>query len=341
MTPKSPDSLLRLAHKMNVVRERSNFPDPVIAHNAVYAGERDHDLVKFAWETLAPEWRVPAEGFEFWESYGNVILLFSFHTGRSRAMRPDGTVVWTLEPKGRFGWERWREHLYSVDVEGGIALADPATGQIVGRSALVPRPNEVLSTICEDVALVQDEHGDPFRAYDLRREKLLWECNLLADMKAKYNARDDVPFPLIKSSGPGLFVCRRGKGLYGFTLDDGQLRWGLDVVARTINTYESRIYVWGATSDVRADRFLCLDAATGALIYEVPVKARGPRPGAMSERHIAYAERSGSLVLFRLSDGALVWSYQHKQWLGGPVIAANRLFVGAEDGNLLVFEGDI
>jgi outer membrane protein assembly factor BamB len=237
---------------------------------------------------------------------------------------------------------RWNDHLYAIGADIGMVLGDPRTGHILGPTALVLRPNDVFVRVCEDVLLVQDRNGDPFRAYDLVREEWLWERNLLADMKAQYRAWDDVPLPLIKSSGPGLLVCRRGKGLFGIGLRDGQLRWGVDGFCRTINPHQSRVYVWGGTRpELHRDRFLCLDAGTGASIYEVPIEVKGPRPGALSDRHIVYTTRDGWMAAFRLSDGARVWSHQHKQWLGGPVIAGNRLFVGAEDGYLYVFEGDL
>jgi outer membrane protein assembly factor BamB len=335
--------MLRLSKKLKVLRERLAFPSPVIARDAIYAGERDYDLAKFDRKTLELQWRLPAEGFDFVDSCGDVVLLKSLHTARSRGLRADGSIAWTLERMGRVGWNLWRDHLYAIEGDIGMVLADPLSGQVVGPNALVLRPNEVFQGICEDVVLLQDRAGDPFRAYDLVREEVLWERNLLSEIRARYDARAREPMPQLKPAGPGLLVCSvSGSGLYGVDLRDGRLLWGFPVITRTINPAGGRIYVWATTSDLRVDRFLCLAAATGERLYEVTVKVEGPWLGAMSARHIVYTARSGFIGVFRLSDGLLVWTPPGRMpRLGAPVIDGKRVFVPTDLGLLLVLDGEI
>jgi hypothetical protein len=63
---------------------------------------------------------------------------------------------------------------------------------------------------------------------------------------------------------------------------------------------------------------------------------------AFGERHAAYPSQGGFLGLFSIADGALVWSREHKRRIAdAPLIARDRLFIAAEDGQLLVYRGDL
>ena len=105
-------------------------------------GHKAQDIVKLSGERLEPEWRIPADGFVPWFGIGDFLLLESLDGPPLRALT--GTeLAWTLDSRGR-GWGRWRDRLYGIDFDDGrLLLADAATGQILERLDVQPRPDEV------------------------------------------------------------------------------------------------------------------------------------------------------------------------------------------------------
>ena len=323
-----------------------HFGRPLLARGALYVGQVDQDLVKISADSLGVRWRLPSAGFVPWCASANFIILTSYRSTEMRAIDMDGAVAWTLQPKGRWGWDVWGDRLLSIDLTDGVAVVDSETGLEIDRIPVEPRPGEVTWARCGDTLLLCQLDGDPFRAYDLISRKILWERNLLHDITRQHRVKDDSPFFLrVKPGQPGRFVAARGNGLFAFDLASGQLAWGVPVQAKqyALNVSGGRIYVWAPTDNVRSNRLVCVDEASGSIVYGVPVEPYEQWPeGALSDAHIAYAARTGMILLFRRSDGEEVWRHDYKQGTSAaPLIAGNRMFVCGGDGNLLVFEGDI
>ena len=337
--------LLNLIHKVKLIRGSAHFSFPLLADGALYVGQVDQDLIKLNGESLRVLWRRPSAGFVPRCASSNLVILTSDRSFQTRAVDADGTIVWTLEPKGRWGWDLWRDRLLSFDLSDGVTVVDPATGLEVDRIPLETRPGEVAWFRCGDILLLCQGKGDPFRAYDLTRHEFIWERNLLQELARQYRVENNSALLRLRAGQPGRFIGARGKGLFAFDLTNGQLVWGVPVHAKEgpLNVDGDRIYVWARTDDIRSDRLVCLDETTGSTVYEVPVEPYGPwSEGALSARHLAYAARMGVILLFRRSDGEEVWRHDYKQGTSdAPLIAGNRMFVCGGDGNLLVFEGDI
>ena len=62
--------------------------------------------------------------------------------------------------------------------------------------------------------------------------------------------------------------------------------------------------------------------------------------GALCKSHVVFTSKSGLMAAFRLTDGELVWSYEHRDQLFSPVFEDNRLYATCADGTLVVFEAE-
>ena len=130
----------------------------------------------------------------------------------------------------------------------------------------------------------------------------------------------------------------RGPVVFGLSVEDGSIRWGFPVAVtyHAPNVHGGRIYV------LLMDHFVCLDEATGEIVYDVQhlqlAEAFLPKTGTIYGGKIAFAMESGHLAVFDLVDGRLVWLYKHKLKLGRTAEADGRLLVTSDDGHLLVFE---
>lgn len=341
---KSAPPLLKLAHKVRVVRGSAQVRHPVFVRDAIYVGAADQDLTKLSAGSLEVIWRQPAGGFEPWTALGSVILLTSLRTMQTRGIDLDGNELWTLEKKGRWGWGLWRDRLHSTDLDGGLSFADPETGQLVEQFDIGARPGEVVYGLCGDVLLLRGKSGDPFRAFDLVRRETIWERSLLAEVAGTYDVWDDLPLMITRPGTAGRFVGFRGNGVFGFSMLDGRPLWGVRMRADSFDVHNGRVYFWTSALDVRFSRLVCLDEPTGAVLYDVTREAFVPWPvGAVSRHHIAYTSSTlGEIVVHRLVDGQELWRHSYPRGISdAPLIAGNRLFVCGSDGSFLAFEGHI
>ena len=250
---------VKLEKTIRVARGSVSLDRPVVAHDSIYAGHAEQDLVKLDWIRFEPEWRIRSDGFQSWCSVGEMLLQVSTDSPVVRAIRTDGTVAWTLPPKGRWGWELWRDRLYSLDLEGGIDLFDPATGQHSGNIPLDTKANEVLWARCGDTLLICDQNGDPFRAFNLLTRQFLWERLLLSEIRSTYGVWEEGNRFAVRPATNDRFVAQRGKGVFGVSLNAGGLLWGAVVAPESVDVREGHVYLWSGTADIHAHRFMCLE----------------------------------------------------------------------------------
>lgn len=96
--------LLKLARKIRIARGSVGYRQPVRTHDALYLGHERQEIVKLSWDRLDTLWRIPANGFNAWFPFGELLLLQSSRTVQARAIHPNGEVAWLLDTKGRWGW---------------------------------------------------------------------------------------------------------------------------------------------------------------------------------------------------------------------------------------------
>jgi hypothetical protein len=97
------------------------------------------------------------------------------------------------------------------------------------------------------------------------------------------------------------------------------------------------------------NRIAIIDEDTGALLVDRPLAPYGsafqryhePHQGTFCGKHIVFtARRSGLLAVFRLSDGELVYQYEHPHEIFRAAHDGNRLYVRSSDGTLAVLEAE-
>jgi outer membrane protein assembly factor BamB len=161
-------------------------------------------------------------------------------------------------------------------------------------------------------------------------------------MASRYGVPESTIGVRFGSAGPGRFWATCGGATFGCSLEDGRILWHAPIaVPSYVPTYhEGRIYLLSSGYGEPA-RFICLDAETGAVVYDVRHQLEWrdkPTVGTLWGECIAYGTRAGQIVLFRLANGSLACSHLYKDEVYQPVADEDRLLVTAADGNLLVFE---
>lgn len=336
--------LLTPSKRIKVSRPTVLWP-PVVTADGIYVGSEDEDILKLDRSSLETVWRVPAEGFRVGASFGTAMLLYS-DTGECRLLRASGEVAWTLDVGGA-NCTIWRDRLLIVD--GGLRLADMESGQIVERIEMPGAPCDLASIPAgTDVLAFQvGEQGELYRAYDLVDRRVLWEANLIQELKAQYGVKWDSPTLALACGSEGRLVGTRGKSIFGLSLEDGHVLWhaGFWVPYYWPAVHSGRVYAWARGED-SSNHLVCLEEATGHVVYDIPLNEYGgdfalpqqPSQGAIGGEYIAFATRAGLFAVFWLTDGNLAGSYRYKTTLVRPVSADRRFFVTTDDGSLLVFE---
>lgn len=206
---------------------------------------------------------------------------------------------------------------------------------------------------CGDLLLlVPVAGGDPVLVFNVAERRVLWERDLRPEIVPFVQGvadRKSAPAPLYCASPThGLIMC--GKTVFGVSLLDGRILWHRQMWVASLRPMmrEERAYLWVWDPDGRNSRFVCFDVISGESVYDRPLADLGDNfraleawPGSIDGEHIAFGSTrwSGVVGVFRLSDGALVWSYKHKAEVYEPALVGNFLLVPAGGGKLLVFEG--
>jgi outer membrane protein assembly factor BamB len=333
---------LTLEKKIRVAQGAVGFRRPVVAHDSVYVGHEDQELIRLNWNRLEPDWRIPSDGFKVSHAVGELLLQQSPETFAMRGVREDGTIAWTLQPKGGWGWGVWDDRLYSVDLSGGVDIVDCATGERSDVITVETRPDEVSVGIHDGVLLLHGANGDPFRAFDLLNRTFLWERNLLADLRSSFGLwKEDMPAVPLRGGNDARLIGLRGKGVFAMSLRDGRVLWAAEIQPESVDVHRDHVFAWSHTADIHTDRLVCLREATGEIVYETTIETPPfiyPL-AAFSDQHVAYTSVYGFAGVFRLSDGALAWSAKRRGIADAPLIARDRLFIAGEDGHLLVYRG--
>jgi outer membrane protein assembly factor BamB len=339
------------SRKLRIARGPVSLSPPLVKNESVFVGYEEGDILRLDGSQLQSVWQIPAEGFGPWSSVGELVLLRSMGSPGFRGVSPTGRIMWTLS--GDPGWALCDQHLYSNDGET-IIQADATTGEIVAHYA-VPGPAFQFLGCCHGIFLLgtgRTRESDPVRAFDVTSGQILWERNLRQEFLAAAEGIEErrTAFYSAHCGSEGRRVVHCAQSLFGFAVRENRILWqrNFDLASVVPKMHEGRVYFWAYSGRERAEGnnvLVCLDEATGETIYELPLATYGgdfawmqfPR-GSVHVDHMAFGTRSGLLAVFRLSDGALVWSCKYKTEVYQPVLWDHGLLVTAEDGNLLVFE---
>ena len=293
-------------------------------------------------------WRVPAERFRIASLAADNLLITNKTWTAARGLSIEsGRVIYSLSAPNTWLWRnRWL-----LMTDDGLVLVDPATGETLERRSPLPvAPADTgLARIDGDVMLYQSEDKTQAVAYHLSRQELLWKRPLYREIAARCGCEADVL--TLRPMEPNMFLAHvRSSVVAGCSLADGSILWDMAVpFSAPAVPHRDRVYVMLASETRESSpRLVCLDATTGARVYEVVQPEMDALDhadyGRVHEDHIAFGTRGGLVGLFRLADGGLAWSYRHtvrhrtNVWLHTPVMADERLYVCADDGHLLIFE---
>lgn len=254
-----------------------------------------------------------------------------------------------------------------VDHDGGVLWERPFSSHLLpwGQTKLVDwsRPGLVtilmahtleelerrdlsdLRAICGDLFLAFVGDGDDLTlGFDANVGEIRWRRSMA------WKSAEGVLAPA--DWNQLLFFARNEKTLAMFSKDDGRELWRkrLFTGGRVRSTGEQVIVLVRRLDDsllgLSTDKYLMsFDSKTGDTLYErqlqtpeedfSPAWASYPVVG---KEHVVFAERSGLLGAFRMSDGELAWSYKYKAQLYEPCIVGNSIAVASADGNLLMFD---
>jgi outer membrane protein assembly factor BamB len=234
--------------------------------------------------------------------------------------------------------------------ESGLNVLDVRTGGSVDFLDL-PASASLGPVWCDLLFFSTERVGDPCGAYDLAGRRLLWKRDLMQEIHSAFGITEQYPGAGLVLGSGGRYVATRGLHTFGGSMEDGHLLWCSpeDSLHAWPNVDGGRIYMLSSQAkDPLVTHFVALEEATGATVYDIsladhspplPMKLGRALRGVLLDEHIAFSSDSGVLVVFRLSDGMPVWHYRHDESLWGGTTDGRRLYVSANDGNILVFEG--
>ena len=319
--------------------------EPLAAGNGIYVAEwyETGEVVKLDRETLEVVWRVKTPppgagvgaGLNPREAWNDDLILAGSVDGRVGMIEADsGRLRWTVSLA--YAPRIWNGRVVAKN-KVAVLLIDGLTGETTAQLG-VSWPGDNAFKLCEDRILSYPSE-DVIGCLDLSTGQVVWQRGLLREMGefARFDFKTNA-IGLEAGSLPGSFVVTRGPVVFGLSLEDGSIRWGAPVAVAYYwpNVHGGRIYV------LLMDHFVCLDEATGEIVYDVQhpqlAEAFLPKTGTIHAGKIAFAMESGHLAVFDLADGRLVWLYKHKVKLGRTGEADGRLLATSDDGHLLVFD---
>jgi outer membrane protein assembly factor BamB len=306
----------------------------------------DEEIVRVVGHTGREVWRVPAEGFGIACVVADTLLITNktWTAGRGISIE-SGRAIYSLSARNLWLWrDRWM-----LMKDGSVVFADPATGDALKtRSPLPLAPSDAgLVRIEGDVMLYQAEDNTQAVAYDLSRQEPLWKRPLPREIAERCGC--EVGVVVLRPVEPKMFLAHvTSRVVAGCSLADGSILWDMAVPLQSpVVPHGDRVYVMAHQSRA-SPRLVCLDAATGAQTYDVSQPELDGLDfadhGRVHGDHIAFGTRGGLVGLFRLADGGLAWSYRYtvrrrtSVWVHTPVVAEERMYACADDGNLLIFE---
>lgn len=327
---------------------------------------RGGTIVKIHKKTLEEIWRRKAD-LVLGRSAGD--RLFLFHADQCQVWDASGKLLWKRQyPGGLVPWDGRLLHW----TESEVQTVDPKTGDVVERSALEGSWAELVTyAVVGDVFVLGPQMStDPLRAFDIRQRRVLWEKSVLSEIRERF--RVDCRSLVLAPSGLGRFVGTSGTHAYGFSVAEGSPRWmqplGLHYNMAPIK--DERVYAWSTTGSsttrttIDMDRgemtremtvpvtsrnhFVVIDEARGDIMMDRDLAAEGapfdqfqePGQATFCQRHMVYATRSAWIVVFRLSDGEVVWRQQYSNQVFTPAFDDNRLYFPCADGTLVVYEAE-
>jgi outer membrane protein assembly factor BamB len=337
---------------------------PYVSADAIFVGDAEKIVFKLEKKTLREVWRKKTK-LQVRGGYGDVVLLAYYD--EMQAWSGSGDVIWKRKTSQNF--TRTRDTLYFL--ESRLEVVDVASGRIIDD---MDCPQGSLDLVVGSVVLVTDPlNTDPVRAFDLREQRVLWERNLIREMRERHGIDDHGPVIAFAEGGKGRCVAAKGGHLFGVSMGSGEFLWKAEVHVPYFGMQldRGRIYVWttaavaprtrltvdldsGQLSRERSEpmtgdnRFVIADEETGAVVVDRPLTPYGepfrrfqaPQRGTLCKNHIVFTTRSGLMAVFRLSDGELVWHHEYGEQLFYPVVEDNRLYVASADGSVVVFEAE-
>jgi outer membrane protein assembly factor BamB len=319
--------------------------DPTVSGSSVYIGDTEGEIVRIDPPFDRVVWQVPADGFYPQPGVCKGLLVLISLDGAIRALdASSGRVVWTVE-EDEMPWMLVGERLLAFREQ--IAVGDVLTAKLVDRWN-VDGASGTLGLIgnSEQTLVLSDAAGeDPMRGFDVERKAVIWQRDLKADVLSRAEGSPRPEHFALYGTIAGRAIVQCGRTLFGLSLADGHFLWqhGWWIASRRPVMYDDRLYFWARTPDGRAVRFVCLDEATGQIVYDHSLEAlgemfRGQDAGFIAGDHIAFGGAAGLIAVFRLVDGELAWLYQHRSGIDYPMILGDHLVALAGGGKLLVFE---
>ena len=339
---------------------------PYVTSDGIVLGDRGSVVVKIGKKSLKEVWRKRADLISY-GGYGDVVCL---RNGRDfQLWNADGKVVWKRQfPTTPFRRENrlWLIH------EGHVEAVDFTTGQTLEQSAC---PTGYASFVSDDGRVIlfrpSPLDAEPVLAFEFSQRRVLWERKLVAEIRERY--RIECPEGLVfQASSHSRCIAASGRHVFGVIMENGELCWAQSLGSRAPHIRDGRLYGWSTSSvaatkrrtlntvsgaisretvgpDTHENRFVVLAEETGEILVDRPLESYGatfdrflePSQGTLCRDHVAFTVAdTGLLVVFRLSDGEMIWHYEHGDELFSPVFDDNRLYVCCADGTLVVFEAE-
>jgi outer membrane protein assembly factor BamB len=321
----------------------------------VLVGDRER-FFRIEAKTGKITWKVPLERFTVVRLVGEAVLVAGETWGEVRALSAEsGKTLYKIVAREL---RLWRDRWLLLE-PGSVAVASATTGEILERRGPLPHLLKDGQVRIEGDVMLYEAEGDVAVAYDLTRERLLWQRPLRQEIQERCGC--EVTSVILKPIEPDRFLAKVQNFLVGGSLADGSLLW--HVPARSGSTSgaptaieQGRIYAMVSVSQhdeagrplanpPAAYRLVCIEASTGKTVYDVERPERTamdvPSVPVVHGGYIAFGvtfTRQSLLTLHRLEDGELVWSYRHKTRVTPRAMDDERLYAVA-DGNLLIFEG--
>ena len=355
-------SVIRHARTVSIVKGHCVLEGPVVGPEVICTGQRRGAIVGLSRTDLRVLWKRESKYLVPKCGNSDTIVLWSLGTG-SEGWNWKGETVWLRDKSARLLLSNER----MLEVAGGLLEVDLRTGGTLSRVECPEgKPRAMSGSI---LILVAGEKGEAVRAFDLTARRLLWERDLLKEMRSLYGADEPHPVLGLAFCDENRLIATRGGYVFGVSAADGQLTWAkrAEIPYVSPQVVDGRVYLWTSPAGARkalidvdagtvtrdavpstGGRLVILDARTGDTLSDLDLTKLGsefavsqePQEGTLGKRHIAFSTRGGLLAVFRLADGELVFKHQHTDPLFPPAIVDREIYAVGGDGSLTVFQSE-
>ncbi len=362
-----PTSMLRVEKKVRVSGRDDFLFGPVVGGGKLFLGGHA-DLICLDATTLEEVWRLGLRCIP--TDFTEGCLVVSEHSKVNViGISEDGVELWQEPAPRRIPgeqWLVWRDKLLRLDAKAEVA-------SLPTRESFSPLAIELPTGGSYDLAgdtlvattWVGDEERtqtDKVLAFDLVAERLLWEREVFAELRALVPEHDrrrmragEYSAGMVTGGSQGPLLGRSGAWFFGLDRESGRILWTqrLGYTFSRPAAHNGRVLEWihgdePRDGPSRESWLVSVDQMTGQRRYAMRLADVDPifrgyqpprgRPAYLDDLAV-FATEYGLVVAFKEETGELVWLKDLKKKLGHPVAYEGRVYLTDDDTACVIAMG--